>query len=186
MIMGLINMVPKWAYAAAVAALLALAAGLGIYAGSLKLEVGKVNTEFAQYQTQVANQERERERVAREHAERVAKEQFRHAEIQQENVHAFRAQEAADRARDQRLRSELDQLRDDVAAYAAGRGAAGETDPNTCRSERDRSERLGAALGEALQLQGEAEAFIRQRDREVKLLKEVIGNDRNLTTKEPQ
>lgn len=179
--MSFIDLIPKKIYAAAVAALLLVALALASTAVYLKLGLSAAQKEHAQLQAQVASVDQARERAAREAVQAQAKDQFRHSEIQQGNVNAYRQQENADRSRDRARDDELARLRDQVRAYAAGGAGARQADPGPGGSDRDRSERLGAALDEALQLQGEAESFIRQRDREVKLLKDTITNDRELT-----
>lgn len=178
--MNFINWVPKWLYAVLVAALLATAGGLAFYSQGLRVAVAHAGQRYSQLEAKGEREAKDRERIGREDANEVKRMQAKHASMQQENVHAFHAKEAADGRRERDLRTELDRLRDDVKKYAGGGGEANR-DPNTCRSDRDRSERLGAALEEALGLQGEAEIFIRKRDREVKLLKDTIGNDRALT-----
>jgi hypothetical protein len=187
MILAAIEMVPKKVYAAAVAALLAVSLLSAATIVTLRFKVVKASAQYSQLETKVANEAAARERAAREDALEVSRMQAKHASLQQESVHAFREQAAADARRAATDRADLDVLRDVVRTYAAGGGEA-QSDGATCRGERDRSQRLGALVGEALELQGEAESFIRQRDREVKFLKDVITNDRTLTPerKEPQ
>lgn len=187
--MALINLVPKPVYAAAVAALLALSIGLGATTGVMKVQLAKAGQIYAQLETRIANENAERERVARENAIEIKRMQEKHAAFQQEALHAFRKKAAADDQRAARDRADLRELRNIVRDYATGGEREAGGDPNTCRGERDRSGRLGGLVEEALELQGESESFIRQRDREVKLLKDLLGNDRNLLTpemKEPQ
>jgi hypothetical protein len=177
--MSFIDLISKKVYAVVVAALLALVLALGASVAFLKVQVAHGETKYAQLQTKVESERAERERVARDDALEVKRMQAKHADMQQEGVHAFHVKEVADRDRDHAQRDELAWLRNQIHTYASG-GGEGEGDAAACRSERDRSRRVGADLEEALGLQGEAESFIRQRDREVKLLKDVITNDREL------
>lgn len=184
----MIGLIPKKVYAVLVAALLVMVVGMGFWAAGLRLDVARGEQKYAQLETQVARDAQEREWVAREDALEVKRMQAKHASLQQETVHAFHKKAAADRTREHGLRTELDRLRDTVRDYAAG-GREADRDPDTCRSDRDRSRRLGELVQEALDIQGESESFIRQRDREVRLLKDLLSNDRALMTpvqKDPQ
>jgi len=122
----------------------------------------------------------ERNRVALRESERVAALQTAHAAQQQGNLNAFTKEKSLRAVADAARRTADDQLRYVISAFTAGGGAASGGDAAACRVQRDRSERLGGLLSEALDLASEGERVIRQRDAEVIFLKTLVINDRAL------
>lgn len=186
MLTTLIELLPKKLYAVALAAAIALCAGLGVAYGVEALHAGQLTTQLAQTKGQYQAETAARERVAREDAQEVARMGAKHASTQQEIVHAFHAQQGQEAARRAADSADLDLMRDVVRTYAAGGGSEGGSDTAACRDLGNRSQRLGGLVQEALGLSLESESFIRQRDREVTLLKGVITNDRTLTPEGPK
>lgn len=166
----LFDIVPGWVYALALAGVLSLAGVQSVRLSASQLEVAKLGK-------QMSDEKAERERVAREDAQEVARIQSRHAAMQQEisNANSKRAADRAVTVRD--IAADLQRLRTDIVE-AARSGDEGAVDPAACRRDGDLSRQLSRDLAEALGLQGEAEAVIRQRDDEVRTLLDQIATDR--------
>lgn len=145
---------------------------------ALQAERGAHQKTIAQH----AQQERDRERIAREDAQEVQRLQARHATTQQEVIHAFyqaqlaRARRAPARAADDRSVWNL------ASAYAASRGRQAEGDSASCRSAKAGLREITPLLAEAYELAGEGEDLIAERDDELRLWIGIGANDRALTT----
>lgn len=153
---------------------------LGAFAGVQTVRLAGAKTEIAVEQKERAEERDARSRVALRDAERVAALVAGHAAQQQENTNAFKAERKTWVVADGRRRAESDSLRNTIAAFAAGDRNEASGDPAACRDWRDRSERLGSLLGEAVDLAGEGESLVRQRDGEVKFLLGQVRTDRAL------
>lgn len=107
---ALLDLIPRWALAAAIAMLVATSCKLKWDNGQLSIEIEKGKTNVAQLRTQIAATE---EAAAKQHAEQVerarAAEHDRDTRIRQADI-AFAA-----------LRTERERLRDALNSYTASR-----------------------------------------------------------------
>jgi len=168
--------------------MLLVAALMGLL-GLQQIRVEQAKTETASAEGLLADEKRARavesdlrNRVALRESERVAALQTAHAAQQQGNLNAFNKEKGLRTVADAARRAADDQLRYVISAFTAGGGPAGEGDAAACRVQRDRSERLGGLLSEALDLASEGERVVRKRDAEVIFLKTLVNNDRALLT----
>lgn len=182
---AILDLVPSWVYAAAIAGLLSLNGWQWgeVQAAHVETAVAKSATaaakgEVSKLQAQDALDKAERERVARIDAEQVAKAQFRAAEITQENSNESAKRATARAVADRKLADDNQRLRNVVEAYAGSGGGEAAPDAATCRRDADHAARLGELVEEALDLSRESESFIRQRDDEVRRLQQQIATDR--------
>lgn len=169
-LLKLLDLVPNWVWAL-------LLAGALVFGLTTEVRLADAHATIDHMTATAATDRAERERVARVDAEQVARVQFRHAEMQQENANETAKREAARLVADRKRADDDQRLRSDIRAYAAG-GKEGAVDTAACKRDADRAEQLGADLDEAVHLQGEAEAFIRQRDDEVRTLLDQVRVDR--------
>lgn len=160
-----------------------LGAAVGVQSVRLagaKTETANVETKLAGEQRDRAQERSDRNRAALRDSERVAALMSTHAATQQENVSAFNREKSLRLAAESERRTADDQLRYVISAFTAGDRNKADGDPAACRDQRDRSERLGGLLGEAVGLASEGESLVRQRDGEVILLLGTVRADRAL------
>lgn len=176
-LLKLLDLVPSWVWAALLALAVAFGAVTSVRLSAAHGDLAAKDTTIAQMTAKEESDRANREHVARVDAEQVAKAEFRHAEVQQENSNEFAKRAAARAAADAARVADDQRLRNDILAAPSG-GGEGQVDAATCRRDGDLARQLGADLAEAVGLQDEAEAALRRRDDEVRLLLQQITIDR--------
>jgi hypothetical protein len=143
---------------------------LGAAVGVQTVRLAGSETALATEKADRSNERADRHRVALTDALRVSEKEATYRAQQMEALHAFNTERKLWLAGDTARRDESRRLRSVIAAYAAGDRDQAESGGDTCRDQRDRSQRLGGLLGEAVDLADEGEGLVRQRDGEVVLL----------------
>lgn len=165
----LFDIIPGWLWAVVVALTLA-------WGGVTSVQLSHERLVHANLVRDVAKAAGVAEHVAREDAQKIADLRAQHATNQQENINEARKREVARVARERALAADNERLRNDILAASRRR----ETAPDAASRGRDGdlAGQLGGDLAEAVGLQGEAEAALRRRDDEVRLLLRQIHTDR--------
>lgn len=177
-VLKVFDLIPRWVYAAVIAALLAAV-------GVQQIRVANGATELAQEKQARSDEKAERAQMALNHTRSIAKLQADHAFNQQVKEQDYAAKQkklAAARAADAVI---VGELRDTIAVFAAGDRRPGEPDAVALQRARDRLEIVGGLLAEGVGLVTEGKGIIAGRDAEVVRLLDQIQIDRIACTPVP-
>lgn len=172
------RLIPDWVYWAAGAVVLAVIVMLGLQVANLKTEVQAQKTLVAQREKTIAD-------IRAEHE--IARGNWLDEKATLQRVHAVNSQKANDdfqalRQQDARaaaaLRDDNKRLRNQILGHASVTRAEGESDTALAGRAADRLAGYGVLVSEGVELAEEARQLLRQRDAEVKLLKDQVTADR--------
>lgn len=154
-----------------------LLAAVLAFMGVQQWRIGHLQTALAEEKSARSAETADRERVAREHTEKINQINAQHARAQQESedVHQQKIAELA-RARAAE-RARVDGLRVSLEA-ATSRGAWSAADPVACERQADRHEELGRLASEGVGLLEEGRSLLADRDEQVMHLLRQVQVDR--------
>jgi hypothetical protein len=173
------GLVPKWAIAVALAAVIAHDCSVVVQRNSARAEFTKTQNTLYQERTARAAEDKQRAEVARAAEQEFRRMERQRVEMAQEIANDLsKSQRARDAARVTELADHQRVLSDVEAFLAAGSGGGAETCPADLAAERNRSSTLGRLFQEADGLAGEmADAAERHAD-EARALKRQVITDR--------
>lgn len=166
-----LNLVPPWAYWAAIGVLTAAV-------GGQQVRVSNAQSALSVEKTARATENQQRTQLARDHEVAIGKLQAQHATAQQLKEDEYGKQIASLAAADRAHAADAQRLRGKLAAYASGDRRDGETDAAAGQRARDRLPLVGALLAEGVELEAESRAIIQRRDAEVGRLLDQLVIDR--------
>lgn len=172
MTLGIVELVPRWVFVAAIAALT-----LGFLHESHQHKTARA--ELAELKTVVAEQKAAAERTARLAAEEKLALLQEHNRKTKEAEDAFLKDRAAAQERARADAATVDRLRKQIAGFTSGGGRTDQTPAAANIGLADRLATLGSLFGESLDLLAEGRSIIDRRDAEVMLLRTQIETDRN-------
>lgn len=144
------------------------------------LRIDSLKADLAQERKAASDLRADRERVAREHADRVADITATHALQQQAQENEYEEKLSDMVVRNSAATAESERLRKLVRDYASAPGSCrgGQVDAASNQRSASRSELLGALLEEAVGLVAESRVVIERRDAEVTRLLDQVVTDR--------
>jgi len=163
-----------------------LVAALGV-AGIERTQVLKATAEVTKAQKAVSDEKLNRQAentrralAALEHLQRVLAMQAAHAKAQKENVDAYEKKLAVLDGRRRAAAGDAERMRQQFAAFAARDRGEAASDPAACQRLADRSAVLGELAARGAELLRSGRIIVEQRNAEVEVLLDMIGNDRRL------
>lgn len=174
-----LDLIPSWAYALAVALLLAVVVTQEVRVTSLKVSLAAAEVEAAGQREAREVERRQRFEILAAHREELSKIQAAHAAVQQENENVWTQKRLALEARTRDDAAQLDRLRKRLSTYTARGGRTGAPDAAPAVDQADRLEGVGRLFDESLGLLVEGRRLLEQRDAEVERLLGQIEADRN-------
>lgn len=178
--MSWLNILPSWAWAALLAASLALAGVQCSEADGQLVAAARAERDLEKERGERQAENTRQAMAALGELQRVVGLSAEHAKTQQEIVdgyentlHGLEGQRDAAAADAQRVRGQF-------AAFAARDREAARTDPAACQRVADRSEVVADLAGEGRELLSEGRRIVERRDIEVIALQKIIQNDRRL------
>jgi len=173
-----LDLIPSWAYAAAVAVLLVTVATQEVRVSSLKVSLAAAQAEASSEREVREVERRQRFEILAAHQEELQKIQAVHAAEQQEKEHVWTQKRLAMEARARDDAAQLDRLRKRLSAYTSGGSRPGAPDTAASVDHADRLEALGRLFDESLELLVEGRQLLERRDAEVERLLGQIEADR--------
>jgi hypothetical protein len=176
--MSWLNIVPNWAWAALLAAALALAGVKCSEADGLRVAVAQAQRDLEKERGDREAENTQRALVALAELRRVVGLAAEHAKNQQEIVDGYENTLQGVEGERNAATSDARRVRGEFAAYASRDREAARTDPAACQRVADRSEVVADLAGEGRELLSEGRLLVKGRDAEVAALLGLVRNDR--------
>jgi hypothetical protein len=178
--MSWLNIVPNWAWAALLAAALALAGVKCSEADGLQVAAARAERDLEKERGDRQAENTRRAMAALAELQRVAGLAAEHAKNQKEIVDGYENTLQGLESERNAATSDARRVRGEFAAYAARDREAARTDPAACQRVADRSEVVADLAGEGRELLSEGRLLVKGRDAEVAALLNIVKNDRHL------